>query len=147
MNSYDPSPNTLDTSSPSKSIHLVIPDVAFPTDTHIKVRDSEMVANPKSRQARVLQFFGNNPDGVLKRENLLELLHQTRLEYKIAAIHFEGSLWRNSHQVMSRLRKTLTYCFARHMPPGTEWLPYCESLGGWILYKLPGYGSDGGWHS
>jgi len=131
----------------TKSIHLVIPELSFPNETTIRVNNSEMEINSRSRQSRILAFFWSNPQGILKREHLIEILHHQGLEKLIAAIHFEGSLWKNGHQILSRLRRTMAYCFSKHMPPGTEWLPYLPDLEGWILYKLPGYGSDGTWHA
>ncbi|MCX6125014.1 MAG: hypothetical protein NTV34_09755 [Proteobacteria bacterium] len=135
-----------DTEQNGKSVQLLLPNITFPSEVSIRINDSEMAMSTRSRQARVLRFFWNNPSGVLKRECLIELLHKNNLDLNVASIQFEGSLWRNSHQVMSRLRRTMGFCFAKHMPIGTEWLPYCSNLSGWILYKLPGYGSDGGWH-
>jgi hypothetical protein len=86
---------------------------------------------------------------VLRREQLIEILYDDEEEDAAddnLSVRFEISLWRASHQVLSRLRKALAYCFADEMPKGTEWLQYSEPLDGWILYRLPGFGSDGGWH-
>jgi hypothetical protein len=138
---------TAEVQVPARTTSLVIPKIAFPNEVSLKVNDSEVAMSPGSKQAKVLRFFCSNPGGVLRRERLIELLHATNLESELASIQFEGCLWKNSHQVLSRLRRTMRYCFSKQMPHGTEWLPYCQNLGGWILYKLPGYGSDGGWHA
>lgn len=130
-----------------KLVHLDVPELEFPDEYTLRIGNTEMAINQASLQSRVFKFFKRHPDGILKREDLLEILHESSLERKVASIQFEGSLWKNGHQVMSRLRRTLCYCFRGKVPVGTEWLPYIDDLEGWIFYKLPGYGADGCWHA
>lgn len=130
-----------------QSIRVEIPEVHFTATNSMRLGGKEFEIDPDSKQARVLEFFFGTPDGVLKREQLLALLYEDELAGGIHTIHFDSNLWTNGHQVLSRLRRALGLCFEHAMPHGTEWLPFSHERDGWILYKLPGYGSDGAWHS
>lgn len=125
---------------------IKVPEVRLTGANSIKVGGQEIAVNPQSRQARVLEYFFGSPKGLLRRQELLTLLYEEELSSSLNTIRYEDSLWSSGHKIMSRLRKTLATKFAGRVPDGTEWLPFSNVLDGWILFKLPGYGSDGGWH-
>lgn len=129
------------------SNRVTVPEVRFSDNGKLEIEGSAFQARAKSLQARVLEYFFSSPNGLLKRTDLLGLLYEPDLEPSIHTIRYEGSKWGSGHKVMSRLRKSLNEKFAHRVPPGTEWLPFSHILDGWILFKLPGYGSDGGWHN
>jgi hypothetical protein len=130
----------------SKENRVRIPEVRITDPNTVKVDGSEFQVHPRSLQARVLEYFFSCPNGLLKRGELLDLLYEDELEDALSTIRYEGSRWCSGHKVMSRLRKGLSQKFLNRVPAGTEWLPFSNILDGWILFKLPGYGSDGGWH-
>lgn len=125
---------------------ITVPNVRF-NDSKLEIGGEEFKAHPKSLQARVLEYFFCNPNGLLRRAELLGLLYENEVEGALYTKRYQGSKWCSGHKVMSRLRKGLAEKFSHAVPVGTEWLPFSNILDGWILFKLPGYGSDGNWPS
>lgn len=126
---------------------VTIPKVRFSDAKTLEISGAAFKVHPKSRQARVLEYFFSCPNGLLRRAELLGLLYENEVEKGLHTIRYQGSKWCSGHKVMSRLRKGLAKKFVHTVPHGTEWLPYSNILDGWILFKLPGYGSDGTWHT
>lgn len=126
---------------------VTVPEVQFCDRQTLKVQSEEFQVRPQSRQAKVLEYFFHCPNGLLRRGELLELLYEEEIKNDVHTIQYDGVKWCSGHKVMSRLRKSLSDKFKHIVPLGTEWLPFSNILDGWILFKLPGYGSDGKWHS
>ena len=135
------------TEQSAKETRVRIPEVRFSEAGTLQIEGAEFQARPKSLQARILDYFFSCPNGLLRRAELLNLLYEEEFEHTLHTIRYQGHKWGSGHKVMSRLRKGLADKFAHRVPPGTEWLPFSNILDGWILFKLPGYGSDGGWHN
>ncbi|MCX6118021.1 MAG: hypothetical protein NT027_10800 [Proteobacteria bacterium] len=128
------------------SISVSIPRIRFPSENSIKVANRKVTIAASSRQANVIRFFCSDASRLLPKLAVTKVVHD--LSQSHDSIHFrhEEALLKNSTQVLCRLRKRLAQKFNSFMPEGTEWLHYSEKKGGWILYRLPAYGSDGGWH-
>ncbi len=129
-----------------KSIRVAIPHIQFPSEHSIKIGSQIALIDPDSRQAHVLKYFYSDPKNYLPKSKLIDIVHEETTAADAITFRHEFALWQSSNQVLCRLRRTLSEKFKYLMPTGTEWLPFSEDLQGWILYKLPAYGSDGGWH-
>lgn len=90
-----------------------------------------------NQQVRVLSFFLLSPEKVLVKQDLPKLLYGASISDSKHSTRYASSKWRSSHQVMSRLRRLLQTNFSKDVPYGTEWLPYCAILGGWMLFRPP----------
>lgn len=109
-----------------------------------------------SRQHRLLKALASCRSGVLRREDLVEAVYADRMAestkssaMNILTGHFSSSSFSKSLTVstksyntavktLSRIRISLEKFFGDLTPPGFDWLPWNEKLGGWILFsQLP----------
>jgi hypothetical protein len=126
-----------------KSIPL--PVISLSQGPTIRVGHHGVSIHPRSRQAKLLQYFQMDASRYLPRQKLLDVVGHAGADSEISVVR-EEALMKSGVKVLSRLRQRLMVSFQNMVPDGTEWLPYSSKVDGWILFKLPGYGSDGQWH-
>jgi hypothetical protein len=106
-----------------------------------------------SVRAQILQLMGRSEGGILSRASYQRELIMPHIP---ARDRFTGNSLvlgdgfhrrrNNVDKALSRLRQDLKNFFSDLVPDGTSWLYFSEKIDGWILFRLPGLGSDGQFH-
>lgn len=91
---------------------------------------------PSSRQFRLLIALAAQKTGLLARSQLIGAMYgdvfddDPTLSLKTTANRYQTGV-----KTLSRLRLELEKFFGDIMPPGFDWLPWSDKLGGWILFR------------
>ena len=124
---------------------MKIPRIWFGARSSILVEDRTYKAKRGSVQDKILSFFYVDHERVLTLDQLTDILMDKSIP-EAPSVSYVVTSHANARKSVSRLRRSLIERFSSVIPPGMEWLHYSANRGGWILYKLPGLGSDGEWH-
>jgi hypothetical protein len=104
-------------------------------------------------RGQILRLMGRDDDGVLSRTSYrMELIMpfippRERVPGANPILGYGFHRRQNNvDKAISRLRLDLNRFFGDLVPEGTSWLYFSKKIDGWLLYRLPGLGSDGGFH-
>lgn len=91
---------------------------------------------PRSRQNRILRALAERKSGILRRDELLPAMYgDLLLDQPAASMIRTTSRYQAAVKTISRIRISLERFFGDLTPPGFNWLPWNEKLGGWILFQ------------
>ena len=125
---------------------IQLPIIHFELD-EMRVGGRSFTIKPGTDQSLILNYFSSDPGTLLERNILTNLLCPKSAELELRSTSHLESRWIRVVKIMSRLRQVLSERFFGMVPLGTEWLHYSPRRDGWILYRLPGLGSDGDFHT
>jgi hypothetical protein len=93
-------------------------------------------ARSSSRQCKLLKSLAERKSGILLREELLTAVYEDLFcEQPQLALGRTTVRYRSAVKTISRARIALESFFSDLAPPGFNWLPWNEKLGGWILFQ------------
>jgi hypothetical protein len=91
---------------------------------------------PTSRQCRILRELASRKSGILPRHELIGAMYGDQLEdHAQTSLRSTANRYQTAVKTISRIRIALEKFFGDLTPPGFDWLPWNEKLGGWILFQ------------
>ena len=123
--------------------HATEPVVIEDSFAPILLRDGSIRAalrifevRPSSRQFRLLMALAAQKTGLLARSQLIGAMYGDVFEEDpTASIRATANRYQTGVKTLSRLRLELEKFFGDLTPPGFDWLPWSDKLGGWILFR------------
>lgn len=89
-----------------------------------------------SRQLKLLKALADCESGILLREELISAVYDDFFyENPGRSMRRTTTRYRTAVKTISRVRISLEKFFQDLAPPGFNWLPWNEKLGGWILFQ------------
>ena len=138
--------NEIENRTNFRSVKIEFPLIQFEGSV-IHVGDRSYSARSGTAHHIILSYFQSDQGVLLDRVTLIRMLYgQQSLNHPVT-IRFMDGKWLRAIKYISRLRQALCERFFGLVPVGTQWLHFSTRRDGWILYKLPGLGSDGRFHS
>jgi hypothetical protein len=111
-------------------------DPILSRDGSISAAKRIFAVKDSSRQSKLLKALANGHRGVLRREDLLAAMYDEFFKDNPSlAMRRTETRYRTAVKTVSRIRIALENFFGDLSPPGFNWLPWNEKLGGWILFQ------------
>lgn len=124
--------------------HPTIPAITIEDSfTPVLLKDGSITAElrifevrPSSRQFRLLVALAAQTTGLLARSQLIGAMYGDVFEANpTVSLKTTANRYQTGVKTLSRLRLELEKFFGDLMPPGFDWLPWNDKLGGWILFR------------
>jgi hypothetical protein len=91
---------------------------------------------PTSRQCKLLRALAERKSGILRRDELIPAMYGEFFEDNpTLSMRRTANRYHTAVKTISRIRISLEKFFGDLTPPGFNWLPWNEKLGGWILFQ------------
>ena len=91
---------------------------------------------PATRQWKLLRALAERRSGILRRDELIPALYDDFFQDNPGiSMRRTASRYQTAVKTISRIRISLEKFFGDLTPPGFNWLPWNEKLGGWILFQ------------
>jgi hypothetical protein len=91
---------------------------------------------PSSKQFRLLTAMAAQKSGLLPRSQLIGVMYGDVFEADpTKSLTTTANRYQTGVKTLSRLRIELERFFGDITPPGFDWLPWSEKLGGWLLFR------------
>lgn len=125
------------------SRHVKEPVMIEDSFTPVLLQDGSITADlrvfevrPSSRQFRLLMALAAQKTGLLARSQLIGAMYGDVFEGDpTISLRSTTNRYQTGVKTLSRLRIELEKFFADSTPPGFDWLPWSDKLGGWILFR------------